>query len=99
MSVTAARDNATKAVGELKSLLEEIEGLLVKAVGTPSDIRKQAQACLQRKVHLTSEQIQELSAQIQDTIHSLSDIDGILRETENDKMRTATLKVQADKVK
>lgn len=99
LSVNAARDNATKAVEELKNLLVEIEALLGRAVATPAEIRQKAESCMRRKPQLTSAQIQELSAQIQDTIESLSDIERILKETENDKARTATLKHQAEKVK
>lgn len=98
-SVIDAHDTASKSLSDLKKLLEEIETLLRKAVGTPGDIRRIAKDCLELKVQLTPQQIEDLSRKIVETIQSLSNIGNILSETQDDKERTIDLRNKANRIK
>lgn len=99
LSVMEARNQSYQTAGELEDLLKDMEAFLQKAAATPADIRKLVKECLDQKVSLSPEQIQDMSRQIQETIRSLSDIETILRDTENDKQKTNQLRQRASRVK
>jgi len=91
---------AKNATEQRKAALEELEAsiqeFLESSGSTPNDIRTLAQEVLSKNITLRPEQIEELSTQIQDRLATLTDIEAILRATEDDLREAERLKEEAD---
>eukprot|EP00096_Caligus_rogercresseyi_P003697 TRINITY_DN1712_c0_g1_i1.p1 TRINITY_DN1712_c0_g1~~TRINITY_DN1712_c0_g1_i1.p1 ORF type:complete len:716 (-),score=171.97 TRINITY_DN1712_c0_g1_i1:97-2244(-) len=98
-----AFDRANEAKNRSAGEMERIEDLLTKIKdftegekATPEDVKKLANECLAAEMSLDASEIQNLAGQINEAISSVTNVDQILRETEEDLQRAQSLQVRAD---
>lgn len=84
---------------ELKDLLLLIDKFLEESNAKPSTIRNLAAECTALQISLKPDEIEQLARKINETISSLTDIEGILKETADDLGNANSLRERADQAK
>lgn len=94
-----ARNMSEVSLNDSISLAQRLEDFLNVDHATPNDISARASETLKKEIQLEKEQITKLAEDINKTIASLTDIDGIISETRDDLNSALDLKGRAIEAK
>lgn len=97
--ILKAKNMTTNTATEVSELLTQINAFLDNQAAVPSNIRSLAEQCLNAKIKLEKNQIEELERNINKTISTLTDTDRILRETQASLATSNELKIKAEQAK
>ncbi|XP_040566371.1 laminin subunit beta-1 isoform X1 [Lepeophtheirus salmonis] len=91
-----ARNRSAGEMTRINELLEKIKEFTEGEKATPEDVKKLANECLAAEMSLDASEIQNLAGQINEAISSVTNVDQILQETEEDLLKAQSLQVRAD---
>lgn len=94
-----AKNISSDVFDEREQEIKKIENFLTEGRMNPDDIYKLTTETLNMDIKLKPEQIKDLVAKIKNTLHSLTNIDDIIKETSPSLKQAKTLKKNADEAK